>query len=73
MDISFVDPVDLQYAFRDFKEHLNKCKYTSCLHNKESDCRIKEMVDKGVISEIRYNTYITLLTELLEYNRRNRK
>jgi ribosome biogenesis GTPase len=73
MDISFVDPVDLQYAFKDFQAHLNKCKYTSCLHNKESDCRIKEEVEKGNISETRYNTYITLLTELLADNRRNRK
>jgi ribosome biogenesis GTPase / thiamine phosphate phosphatase len=73
MDISFVDPADLQYAFKDFQEHLNKCKYTSCLHDKESDCRIKELVEKGIITETRYNTYVTLLNELQADNRRNHK
>jgi ribosome biogenesis GTPase / thiamine phosphate phosphatase len=73
IDISFVNPIDLQYAFKDFHDHINKCKFTSCLHHKENDCNIKEQVEKGFISETRYNTYVTLLTELQADNRRNRK
>lgn len=75
MDINFVKPEDLQYAFKDFEEHLNKCKFTSCLHHKEMDCRIKDEVEKGNIVKERYDTYIYLLQELQkDYNyRRNKK
>lgn len=73
MDINFVNPQDLQYAFKDFEEYLNNCKFTSCIHNKENDCRIKEAVEKGLISRERYKTYIDLLEELQENCRRNRK
>lgn len=75
MDIKFVKPEDLQYAFKDFESYLNSCKFTSCIHNKEMDCRIKEEVEKSNISKERYNTYISLLEELqadVAY-RRNKK
>lgn len=73
MDINFVKPMDLQYAFRDFEKYLNNCKFTSCIHNKENDCRIKEAVEKGLITRERYKTYIDLLEELQENCRRNKK
>lgn len=64
MDIDFIKPEELQYAFKEFEEHLNTCKFTSCLHNKEKDCGIKEEVENGNISRERYETYVGLLEEL---------
>lgn len=64
MSIDFLEPSELQYLFKDFEDYINCCKFTSCLHDKEIDCRIKAEVEKGNISKLRYETYVGLLNEL---------
>lgn len=72
--IDFMPPEELQYAFREFGDLLHSCKYTSCLHDKETGCRIKQEVESGSIDRTRYETYIGLLNELqLEYAYRRNK
>lgn len=75
MDLDFLRPEELQYTFREFKKYLHDCRFSSCLHNKEKDCKIKEEVEKGTIRAERYKTYVSLLEELqAEYAyRRNKK
>lgn len=75
MNIDFLEPSELQYVFRDFENYVNSCKFTSCLHDKERDCRIKQEVENGNISKSRYETYVGLLNELqTEFTyRRNKK
>lgn len=75
MNLDFLEPSDLQYVFKDFDNYLNCCKFTSCLHDKEKDCRIKQEVEQGNISKTRYETYVGLLNELqTEFSyRRNKK
>lgn len=71
VDIGFIEPGELQYAFKEFNDYIGKCKFSSCLHNKESFCRIKEEVENGSIPVERYDAYIEILKELQE-NRRTR-
>jgi ribosome biogenesis GTPase / thiamine phosphate phosphatase len=75
MELDFIKPENLQYNFKDFEEYLNCCKFTSCLHNKEIDCRIKKEVENGNISKERYNTYVSILENLLQEQnfRRNKR
>lgn len=70
LDLSFIKEQELQYSFREFAEYLGECKYSSCLHWKENGCKVKEMVDKGEITQERYNTYIGILQELHENRRK---
>ena len=70
LDLSFIEAEELQNSFKEFSEYLRDCRYNSCLHFKENDCKIKEMVDKGNISRERYNTYIEILQELQENRRK---
>lgn len=70
LDLSFIKAEELQNSFREFAEYLGDCKYNSCLHFKENECRIKEMVANGRISLERYNTYIEMLQELQENRRK---
>ena len=56
IDLSFIKPSDLQYVFKEFK--LGECKFTSCMHNKEIGCAVKEDVENGVIPRERYEAYI---------------
>lgn len=64
IDLNFISPDDLKNYFKEFVEYNNQCRFTSCLHNKERDCAVKDMVEAGVISKDRYNNYIKFLEEL---------
>ena len=70
LDLSFIGIEELQYSFREFADYLGECKYSTCLHAKESGCKVKEMVEKGKITESRYNTYLGILKELQETRRK---
>lgn len=72
LDLSFIEPENLQYYFKEFRNYIGQCKFSSCLHVKEKDCAIIENVEKGNICKIRYNNYLELLHEILENRRNNR-
>ena len=57
---------DLPYCFREFKEYLGTCKFTSCAHINDKGCSICEAVKNGEISEIRHNSYIQLYNQAKE-------
>ena len=69
LDISFIKPRNLQYFFIEFKDYLNACKFNSCTHSHEPECKVKEAVSEGEISEERYQSYLQLLEELEENDR----
>lgn len=64
IDLNFIEPDDLKNYFKEFADYNNQCRFTSCLHNKERDCEVKEKVEEGIISKERYNNYIKFLEEL---------
>lgn len=70
LDLNFIEVQELQYSFREFTDYIGECKYSSCLHWKENGCKVKQMVDKGRITQERYNTYIAILQELQENRRK---
>lgn len=70
LDLSFIEIGELQYSFREFEKYMGECKYSSCIHGKESGCKVKEMVEKGKITQERYNTYLAILKELQENRRK---
>ncbi len=55
---------DLQYYFNEFNEYIGMCKFSGCAHNGDKGCKICEMVEKGVISQSRYESYKTLYNEM---------
>lgn len=69
VDLGFIKPEELQYTFREFNRYIGYCKFSSCLHDKESFCKIKDEVKKGSIPIERYNAYVKILNEL-QQNRR---
>ncbi len=59
-------PTNLHLYFREFKPFLGKCKFgMSCSHEKESGCAIKEAVETGAISKIRYDSFLRIREELI--------
>ena len=55
---------DLQYYFNEFSDYVNQCKFTGCSHTGDKGCKICEMVETGVISTSRYESYCLMYNEL---------
>lgn len=55
--IQTVNKQDLQNDFREFKDHLGKCRFTDCAHLKEPGCAVTQALFEGKIAQSRYNSY----------------
>ncbi len=55
---------ELQHYFKEFSEHIGDCRFNGCRHMGDKDCRICELVDEGVISKSRHESYKTILSEI---------
>lgn len=58
--IEIIKKDELPYCFREFKEYLGKCKFTSCAHINDKGCKICEAVENGIISKTRHENYISM-------------
>ncbi len=54
---------DIRDNFKEFNEYRNNCKYSDCMHIKEDDCYIKNLVEQGKINKDRYDDYLGFIKE----------
>lgn len=59
-----LDKEELQYHFAEFEPYLGECRFLGCSHTHEPDCRIKQAVETGEISPVRYRHYVEFYEEL---------
>jgi len=55
---------DVFHHFFEIEELKEACHYPDCSHKHEPGCAVKEALDSGEISAIRYDSYVALLDEL---------
>lgn len=60
----------LRSFYPEFTEYEDKCKFLTCAHISEPDCGVKEALENGRISRIRYDNYVVLYEELKEKEKR---
>jgi ribosome biogenesis GTPase len=65
-DCAEMMPEELSASYDDMSPYRKACRFTSCLHADEPDCAVKEAVDKGLISNDRYQRYLQILKEIQE-------
>ncbi len=53
---------EIKNSFPEFQEYT--CKFRDCIHIKEQSCAVKEALEKGVISQSRYESYKKMLSEV---------
>lgn len=63
LDLSSIKPGELAKYFPDLRAYISDCP-SSCLHEKEKSCAVREAVESGKIDKIRYEHYLKLLNEL---------
>lgn len=59
-----MDDETLKLYFPEFEEPEQTCRFEDCNHVNEPDCGVKEAVDAGKISPVRYASYLQLYEEL---------
>lgn len=69
LDFQNIDILALQASILDFKPYLGMCKFNDCTHTNEPGCAVKEALEEGKISSIRYKNYC----EVVEVIKSNRK
>ena len=57
---------ELKDYFTEFLEFEPECKFQGCVHINEPICGVKQALEEGKISKIRYENYVNLYEELKE-------
>lgn len=55
---------ELKEYFKEFKEYEPECRFLGCSHIHEPDCGVKQALEEGKISRIRYENYVAMYEEL---------
>lgn len=63
-----MEPMDVAHNFREIFATSKSCKFTDCLHINEPNCAVKQAIEDGVISELRYQSYVSIIEEIQEQN-----
>ena len=72
-DINEIKKEDLAKYFIEFRPYISECEYVDCSHIKEENCGVKKTLEKGKISKERYERYIVLWTQIIEFEKREDK
>lgn len=60
---------ELKDYFTEFAAYEGKCRFAGCSHIHEPGCAVKQALDAGGISKLRYDDYVELYNELKEKRR----
>ena len=69
LDISEITKEELGQYYPEFVQYEPYCKFSGCSHISEPSCGIKDAVEDGRISSVRYENYKVLYQELKEIKR----
>jgi len=54
---------EIPRCFPEMDRLLNLCQYSNCTHLHEPGCAVKSALEKGEISSLRYNSYLSMLND----------
>ena len=68
LSFNHLEVMDVAHNFREFFIISEQCKYRDCTHRNEPKCAVKEGIESGEISELRYSNYVQILYEIENQN-----
>ncbi len=54
---------EIPRCFPEMDRLLNHCQYSNCTHIHEPECAVKSALQAGLISSLRYNSYLSMLND----------
>ena len=60
---------ELKDYFAEFLEYAPECRFQGCMHLNEPDCGVKQALERGEISQVRYENYKEMYEELKQKRR----
>ena len=72
-EINEIKKEDLAKYFIEFRPYISECQYVDCSHIKEENCGIKKALEEGKISKERYERYIVLWAQIIEFEKKDDK
>lgn len=69
IDLDFIEPKQLADYFPEFEPYRENCKFSSCCHDAEPQCGVKQAVSESKIDSIRYQNYLDLLAEVRNFHK----
>lgn len=64
--VDSIEPENLKEYFPDIAVYTGRCRFNMCSHVSEPDCLVKQAVDEGRISRVRYDDYVMIYKDLKE-------
>lgn len=68
-NLDIVSADELKRYYPEFESRIGECKFDDCVHIKEIECCVKELVSKGIINITRYDNYTQIYSELQKQKR----
>lgn len=67
--LALIEPQQLAQGYREFRPFLGHCRFRDCNHRDSEGCEIQAAVERGDISQKRYQSYLRVLESLEQGNR----
>jgi ribosome biogenesis GTPase len=64
LDFLDIHKTEARLYFKEFVEYADGCKFRDCSHTHEKECAVKEAVEVGGISTLRYDSYCAFVESL---------
>jgi len=67
--INELEKEELKEYYPEYLKNSSECRFMGCNHMEEPGCKVKEMVSEGLLSQLRYDNYRLLFSELKNIKR----
>ncbi len=70
LDFSLLEPENCADLFREFAPYVDGCRFSDCTHSGEPGCLVAAAVERSDISQERYDSYLKMLDEIKNAQKR---
>ncbi|MFT6810327.1 MAG: ribosome biogenesis GTPase [Saprospiraceae bacterium] len=68
LSYNHLEVMDVSHNFREFFVLSDSCKYNNCTHREEPKCAVKQAIEEGSVSELRYHNYLQIIEDIENQN-----